>query len=162
MIISQRVFKLEWAEYTTEISIFNVRMAVTPKVGKQELRFLFSAYLLVALYSCKTFHENISNGFQVTEQTRVYDRNLYLQYSMGHNSKSRKTRVAERTQYCYRQTDGQTVGKTMSPHPVGVGANILNLNVMRKTTCICRRRSNLQPPYHQSDVHPTEPLRLAT
>ena len=38
------------------------------------------------------FHEDTSNGFKVTEQTRFCLRNCYLQSSKGHNSKSINTR----------------------------------------------------------------------
>ena len=59
-----------------------------------ELRFLRSARRLMLLYICVKFHENISNGFLVTERTR----------------------------FCDRQTDGRTddQGKNnMSPNPTG-------------------------------------------
>ena len=39
------------------------------------------------------FRENILNGFQLTERTRVHGRNGYVQCSKGNNSKSRQTRV---------------------------------------------------------------------
>ena len=58
-----------------------------------ELRFLRSALRLMLLYICVKFHENISNGFGVTERTRFCLRNCYLQSSKGHNSKSINTRV---------------------------------------------------------------------
>ena len=48
------------------------------------------------LYICVKFHQNIWNGFQLTEWTRVHSRNGYFQYllcSNGHNSKSRLSRV---------------------------------------------------------------------
>ena len=35
------------------------------------------------LYICEKFHNNISNGFQLTEQTQVHGRNGYVQYSKG-------------------------------------------------------------------------------
>ena len=37
---------------------------------------------------CMKFHEDILNSFKVTERTRFYLRNGYLQSSKGHNSKS--------------------------------------------------------------------------
>ena len=48
---------------------------------------------MVVLYICVKFHENISKGFQVTDQTHVNDRNHYFQYYKGHNYKRRKTTV---------------------------------------------------------------------
>ena len=53
----------------TEITVYNVQRAVKPKVGKPELWFLCSACRIMMLYICVQFHENIANGFQVTEQT---------------------------------------------------------------------------------------------
>ena len=68
MKISQRVFKLKGGcKYITEIAISKVQRAVNPKVGKQELWFLCSACCPMVFYICVNFHENISNGFQVTE-----------------------------------------------------------------------------------------------
>ena len=46
----------------------------------------------MVLYTCVRFHENISNSFQLTEQTGVHGGNGYVQYSKGNNSKSRQTR----------------------------------------------------------------------
>ena len=45
------------------------------------------------LYFCAKFHENISNGFQLTKRTRVHGRNGYVQCSTGNNSKRMQTRV---------------------------------------------------------------------
>ena len=42
---------------------------------------------------CMKFHEDILNGFKVTERTRFCLRNCYLQSSKGHNSKSINTKV---------------------------------------------------------------------
>ena len=42
---------------------------------------------------CMKFHEDILNGFKVTERTQFCLRNCYLQSSKGHNSKSINTRV---------------------------------------------------------------------
>ena len=45
---------------------------ITPKIyNGQELRFLCSARRLMMLYICMKFRENILNGFQVIEQTRL-------------------------------------------------------------------------------------------
>ena len=68
-----------------EMAMFNVQRAITPKVGKPELRFMCSALWLIVLYICVKFRENI-------ELTRVHNRNSYFQYqlcSKGRNSKSR-------------------------------------------------------------------------
>ena len=72
---------------------FNVQRAITPKVGKPELCFMCSVCRFIVLYICVKFHENISNGFQLTEQTQVHGRNGYVQCSKGNNSKSRQSRV---------------------------------------------------------------------
>ena len=63
-----------------KIYYFQFQRAITPKIRNPELRFLCSAHCLMFLYICVKFHENISNGFRVTERTR----------------------------FCYRQTDRQT------------------------------------------------------
>ena len=42
---------------------------------------------------CMKFHEDILNGFKVTERMRFCLRNCYLQSSKGHNSGSINTRV---------------------------------------------------------------------
>ena len=49
------------------------------KVGKPELRFLSSAHPLIVLYTFVKFHENISIGFQVTEQTQTHNRQMERQ-----------------------------------------------------------------------------------
>ena len=56
------------------------------------LRLLNFAHCLMVLYICEKFH-NISNGLQLTEQTRVHGRNGNVLCSKGKNSKSRQTRV---------------------------------------------------------------------
>ena len=76
-----------------EMAMFNVQRTITPKVGKPELQFMCSARRLVVLYICMKFPENISNGFQLTERTRVHGRNGYVQCSGCNNSKSRQTKV---------------------------------------------------------------------
>ena len=50
---------------------------------RQELRFLCSARRLMILYVSMQFHENIINGFQVTERTKNY----HCRISKGNNSK---------------------------------------------------------------------------
>ena len=47
----------------------------------------------MALNICLKFHENISNGFNVTERTRVCGRNGKFQCSKGNNYKSLQPRV---------------------------------------------------------------------
>ena len=54
-------------EYTVEMAMFNVQRAITPKVGKQMLRFMCSALRLIMLYICVKFGENISDGMRVME-----------------------------------------------------------------------------------------------
>ena len=63
-----------------EMAIFNiyyVQRTATPKGGLPKLHFLYSAHCLMVLHICEKFH-NISNGFQVTEQTLVHGRNGYI------------------------------------------------------------------------------------
>ena len=57
-----------------KIYYFQFQRAITPKIRNPELRFLRSARRLMLLYICVKFHENISNGFWVTERTRFCDR----------------------------------------------------------------------------------------
>ena len=52
-----------------EMAMFNVQRAVTPKVGKPELRVMYSARPLVVLYILVKFGENISGGIRVIELT---------------------------------------------------------------------------------------------
>ena len=60
--------------------------AITPKVGKPELRFMCSARRLMVFNVNVKSHENMSSGFKVMERTRKL-------YTKGNNSKSRRTRV---------------------------------------------------------------------
>ena len=62
------VFKL-WSGY--EIIIVEFQRGITPKMYRQELLFLCSACHLVMLCISMKFHENILNGFQVTEDTKL-------------------------------------------------------------------------------------------
>ena len=57
-----------------EITFYNVQWATTPKAGKPELWFLCSTCHLMVLYISVKFHENISNGFQVSKWTQFCDR----------------------------------------------------------------------------------------
>ena len=57
-----------------KIYYFQFQRAITPKIRNPELRFLRSPRRIMLLYICVKFHENISNGFWVTERTRFCDR----------------------------------------------------------------------------------------
>ena len=89
-IISRKVFDLQSRhKYKVEMAMFNVKMVITPKVGKPELLFMCSASRLIVLYICVKLSENI-------DRTRVHSRNGYFQYllcSKDSNSKSRLTSV---------------------------------------------------------------------
>ena len=52
------------------MKIVNTQRAITPKVGKPEFWFMFSARRLMVFNVCVKFHENISSGFKVMERTR--------------------------------------------------------------------------------------------
>ena len=65
MKICQAVLKL-WSEH----KIINIQRAITPKVGKPELRFMFSACRLMMLNVWVKFHENMSSGFKIMERTQ--------------------------------------------------------------------------------------------
>ena len=67
MKIRQAVLKL-WSRQTQKY--VNTRRAITPKVGKQELRFVCSARRLMVFIICMKFQENMSSGFKVVERTR--------------------------------------------------------------------------------------------
>ena len=54
-----------------EMAVFNLQRAITPKVGKPELRLMCSAHRLIVLYICVKFGENISDGIRVMERTRM-------------------------------------------------------------------------------------------
>ena len=65
MKICQAVLKL-WRD----TKIVNTQRAITPKVGKPELRFICSACRLMVFNVCVKFHENMSSSFKVMERTR--------------------------------------------------------------------------------------------
>ena len=71
-----------------EMAIFNIQRAITLKVGKQELRFMCSACRLMVFDICVKFHEKISRGFKVNEQTRK----LSTPPPHTHTEKRRKTK----------------------------------------------------------------------
>ena len=52
------------------MTIVKFQRPITTKLYRQELWFLCSAGYLMMLYISMKFHENISNGFQVTERTQ--------------------------------------------------------------------------------------------
>ena len=54
-----------------EMAMLNIQRAITPKVGKSELRFMCSAYCLIVPYICVKFGENISDGIRVMEWSRI-------------------------------------------------------------------------------------------
>ena len=71
-------------EYGVEMAIFNVQRAITPKVCNPKLRLMRSARRLMRLNICVKFHENILNGFEVTEWTRVCGKNaIFLNVQMA-------------------------------------------------------------------------------
>ena len=52
------------------LKIVNTQRAITPKVGKPGFRLMCSARRLMVFNICVKFHENMSSGFKVMEQTR--------------------------------------------------------------------------------------------
>ena len=52
------------------MKIVNTQKAITPKVGKPELRFMSAACRLILFNICVRFHDNMSSGFKLMEQTR--------------------------------------------------------------------------------------------
>ena len=51
------------------MKIVNTHRAITPNIGKPELRFMCSARRLMVFNVCVKFHENMSSGFKVMERT---------------------------------------------------------------------------------------------
>ena len=51
------------------MKIVNTERAITPKVRKPELWFMFSARRLMVFNVCVKFHENMSSRFKVMERT---------------------------------------------------------------------------------------------
>ena len=63
--------KICQADYNgADTKIINTQRAITPKVGKPKLQFMCSAHCLIVFNVCMKFHENMSSGFKVTEQTQ--------------------------------------------------------------------------------------------
>ena len=50
--------------------IVNTQRAITQKVGNPELLFMCSARHLMVFHLCVKFHENMSSGFKIMEQTQ--------------------------------------------------------------------------------------------
>ena len=68
------VFKLQSGhDSVTETATYKVQRGITPKVYIQELWFLHSAHCLMLVNISLKFYEDILNGFQVTERTRICD-----------------------------------------------------------------------------------------
>ena len=65
MKICEAVLKL-WSGH----KIVNKQRAITQKVGNPELLFMCSAHRLMAFNICVKFHENMSRGFKIMEQTQ--------------------------------------------------------------------------------------------
>ena len=51
------------------MKIVNTQRAITPKVGKPDLRFIFSACRLMVFNICVKFHENKSSSLKIMKQT---------------------------------------------------------------------------------------------
>ena len=68
------------------MSIVQIQRGINLKVYKQELWLLCCARRRVMLYISMKIHENILNGFQVIERTRIY----HCRNSKGNNSKKCK------------------------------------------------------------------------
>ena len=51
------------------MKIVNTQREITPKVGKADLWFMFSARCLMVLNVCVKFHEIMSSGFKVMKRT---------------------------------------------------------------------------------------------
>ena len=69
--------------------------------------FMCFAWRLIVLCICVKFRENISNGFQLRERTRVHMLNIYVKF--GENI-SDGIRLMERTRMMEALTDGRTDG----------------------------------------------------
>ena len=61
-------FKLESGhDFVAETATYKVQRGITKNIYIQELWFLRSVHRLMLVNISMTFHENILNGFQVTE-----------------------------------------------------------------------------------------------
>ena len=75
------------------MKIVNTQKAITPKVRKQEIRFMCSARRLMVFNVCVKFHENMSSCFKVIERTRklLTGTNTYThKHTHTHREKRRK------------------------------------------------------------------------
>ena len=151
------------------------------QTGIQELWFLCSACCLVVLYICIQFHENNSNGFQITKRKRVW---LFSMFNgpqlrkqqkpelwflrsarplMGlyisvkfHEKISNGFQVTKRTWFCYGQTDGHTVGEQYVFPPCrwceGGGGEWRYTNEIEEESAL--KEKNLLPWEHGSKFFP--------
>ena len=55
------------------MAMYNVQRAITPKVGKPEVRFMCFAHRLIVLYINVKFRENIQDGIRDMERTRMME-----------------------------------------------------------------------------------------
>ena len=61
---SQMVFNLQGGhKYMVEMAMFNIQRAITPKIGKLELRFMTSARCLIKRSICVKFYQISETGF---------------------------------------------------------------------------------------------------
>ena len=56
--------------YGADTKIVNTLRAITPKIGKPELRFMCSACHLMVFNICVKFHGNMSSSFKLMEWTQ--------------------------------------------------------------------------------------------
>ena len=120
---------------------------VISNLDTQELIFLYFARYLVVQYISVKFHENIANGFQVTESARVYDRNHYRQCSKDYQSESRKTKVVVLVFACvvslcfiffkvFRKSLSQTIFNLWTGHEFVTGRWTDGQTGRRKSLCL--------------------------
>ena len=55
--------------YGADTKIVNTQRAITSKVVKPDLWFMFSARRLMVFNVCVKFHENMSSGFKLMKRT---------------------------------------------------------------------------------------------
>ena len=69
------VFNLQRGQvYMVEMATFNVERAITPKVGKPELQFKYSARCLIVFYIHKKCCENITYGISYEAEMSTWYR----------------------------------------------------------------------------------------
>ena len=92
--ITQTVLMLQSGhEYVVEMAIFNVQMAITPKVCNPGLRIWRSARRLMVLIICVNIHENILNVLKLQSGHEYVVKIAIFQCSKGNNSKRMQSRV---------------------------------------------------------------------